>query len=110
MLNATKKIARACQSGLTSSLDRIIGYLDGGQTGRHLAPPVSPGKDDQRSCQPAGEQSLEPNSSHPHLSLTYEDAARSAKLEMEKLSPCVIKDLHEAMDDLASNPLADSTD
>ena len=106
MLNAAKKIARACQSSLTSSLGQIIVYLDAG----HTAPLVSPSNDDQRSGQPAGEQSLAPNGSHPHLSLAFEDAARPASLSMEKLSPRIIKDLHDAMDDLASNPLTDSTD
>ncbi len=110
MLNAAKKVARACQSSLASSLDRVIVYLDVGRTGQHTAPLVPPSNDDQRSGQPTGEQSLAPNSSHPHLSLAFEDAARSASLSMEKLSPRVIKDLHDAMDDLANAPLTDSTD
>jgi hypothetical protein len=110
MFNATKKIARACQASLTSSLDRIIVYLDAGQTGRHPATPLLPSNDDQRSGQPAGEQSLAPNSSDPHLSLAFEDAPRAATLSMEKLSPIVIRDLHDAMDDLSIDPLTDPSD
>ena len=110
MLNTAKKIARACQTGFTSSLRRIIVYLDAGQTGRHKAPLVLPGNDDQRSGQPAGEQSLAPDGSDPHLSLAFEDATRTAPLSMEKLSPIVIINLHEAMDDLTIDPLTDPSD
>ena len=110
MLNIAKKIARAFQSILTSSLDRIIVYLDAGQTSRHTAPLVSPGNDDQRSGQSAAEQSLAPDGSDPHLSLTFEDATREATLSMEKLSPIVIRNLHDAMDDLTVDPLIDPSD
>ncbi len=65
MFNAMKNIARACQAGLTPSLDR---------------------------------------------SLALEDATRKATLSTEKLSPAVIRDLHNAMDDLTIDPLTDSSD
>lgn len=110
MLKATKKIARACQSSLISSLGRIIGYLDGGQTDRHRAPLVSANSPDRRSDQSAGERSFATKSSRPHLSLAFVDADKPVALSMEKLSPLVLKDLHAAMDDLASDSLTDSTD
>jgi hypothetical protein len=110
MFNATEKIARVCQASLTSSLRRIIVYLDAGQTGRHTAPLVSPNYDDERFGRSTGERPLAANSSHPHLSLAFEDATREATLSIEKLSPIVIRDLHNAMDDLTIDPLTDSSD
>jgi len=110
MFNATIKMARICRASLTSSLGRIIVYLDAGQTGRYTAPLVSPSYDDERSGRPTEERPLTPNSSDPHLSLAFEDATRKATLSTEKLSPTVIRDLHNAMDDLTIDPLADSSD
>jgi len=107
MFNTAKKIVRSCQSGLASSLRRLLGYRDGNYASQRTPLRTIHAGNGQRPAEPEPEPSL---ASEPRLSLAYEDAHKSATLTVEKLSPGTITQLHEALDDLASELPTDLED
>ena len=110
MFDTTKKIARSCQSGLTSSLRQLFSYRDGSPASRRAPLRSAHNGNGQRADEPESEPLRAANGHEPHLSLSHENANTPATLTTQRLSPGVIADLHEALDDLASDLPADPTD
>ncbi len=110
MFDTTKKIARSCQSGLTMSLRQLFGYRDGSPASRR-APLRSAHSGNGQRADGSGSEPLDAvNGYEPRLSLSHEDANTTASLTTQRLSADVITQLHEALDDLASDIPADPTD
>ncbi len=110
MFDTTKKIARSCQSGLTSSLRQLFGYRDGSPASRRAPLRSAHNGNGQRADGSGSEPLHAANGYKPSLSLSFEDANKAATPTTHRLSASVITQLHEALDDLASDIPADPTD
>ncbi len=110
MFITTRKIARSCQSGLATSLRWLLGSQDGSPASRRAPLRSAQNGNGQRADEPGSEPLLAVNGHEPCPSLSSEDANTSAMLTTQKLSPGVIRQLHEALDDLASDLPTDPTD
>lgn len=110
MFDTTKKIARSCRSGLTTALRQLFGYRDGNPASRRAPLRSAQNGNGQRADEPESEPLHAANGHEPRPSLSHEDANTPATLTTQRLSPGVIAQLHEALDDLASDPPADPTD
>lgn len=110
MFDTTKKIARSCRSGLSTSLRQLFGYRDERPASRRASLRSAHNGNGQRADEPESEPLRAANGHEPHLSLSHENANTPATPTTQRLSPGVIADLHEALDDLASDLPADPTD
>ncbi len=110
MFDTTRKIARSCQSALSTSLRRLLSYRDGSPASRRAPLRSAQNGNGQRADEPGSEPLLAADGHEPRRSLSPEDANTTATLTTQKLSPGVIRQLHEALDDLASDLPTDPTD